>query len=333
MSRISLIATAALGLVIAAPLPAQDAGSVKAGIDAWGRGDFDSAVEIWTPLAANGDADARFNLGQAYRLGRGVERDLARARTFFEAAAGDGHLEAQAVLGLMLFNDGQRADGLGWLKRAADRGEARALLVYGTALYNGDEVARDPVRAYAFVSRAAAQGLAPAKTTLAEMDRLLPVETRQQGVALAQTLVAQSRSREQVAAADRRAVATPTPAPRATPPKPTPAPTPAPAPKRETPPPAPKPAPKPTPAPTAVTTSTAASGWRVQLGAFSKASSADALYARVKGIGALSGTRKMLEDAGKVTRLQVGPFANRAAANRACEAIKASGNACFVVAP
>lgn len=325
MSRIALIAGSALGLALAAPLLAQDS-QVKAGIDAWTRGDFASAVQIWQPIADRGDADARFNLGQAYRLGRGVDRDLARAQSLFRAAAAAGHLEAQAVLGLMLFNDGNREEALGYLKQAAERGEPRALLVYGTALYNGDDVARDPVRAYAFVSRAAAQGLAPAKTTLAEMDKLLPVNVRQQGVQLAQTLVAQSREREQVQMAERPA----TPAPR-----PTPAPTPAP--KREepakvaeakpTPPPVAKPAPAPRP------TSTAPSGWRVQMGAFSKASSADALYAKVQGLPALSGSRKMLEKAGAVTRLQVGPFANRAAANRACEAIKASGNACFVVAP
>lgn len=327
MSRFALIAGSALGLALAAPLLAQDS-QVKAGIDAWTRGDFASAVDIWQPLADRGDADARFNLGQAYRLGRGVDRDLARAQSLFRAAASAGHLEAQAVLGLMLFNNGNREEALGYLKQAAERGEPRALLVYGTALYNGDDVARDPVRAYAFVSRAAAQGLAPAKTTLAEMDKLLPVNVRQQGVQLAQTLVAQSREREQAQVAERPA----TPAPRPTP-------APAPAPRREEPArvaetkPAPPPAAKPTPAPAPRPASTAPSGWRVQMGAFSKVSSADALYAKVQGLPALSGSRKMLEKAGAVTRLQVGPFSDRAAANRACEAIKASGNACFVVAP
>ena len=39
--------------------------------------------------------------------------------------------------------------------------------------------------AYAYVSRAAAQGLAPAKATLAELDQILPLDMRQKGVALA----------------------------------------------------------------------------------------------------------------------------------------------------
>ena len=44
------------------------------------------------------------------------------------------------------------------------------------------------IRRPAYVSRAAAQGLAPAQTTLAEMDKLIPLDQRKKGVALAQTL-------------------------------------------------------------------------------------------------------------------------------------------------
>ena len=166
----------------AAPLAAQ---SVKAGIEAWQRSDYSAAVSIWRPLAEKGDADAAFNLGQAYRLGRGVPTNLAAAQTWFERAAEKGHVDAQATLGLLLFQNGNQAGGLKWLKAAAEQGEPRALLVYGTALFNGDGVTQDPILGYAYVSRAAAQGLAPAKETLAQLDKLLPVEDRKKGVALA----------------------------------------------------------------------------------------------------------------------------------------------------
>ena len=49
-----------------------------------------AAVAIWRPLAEGGDADAQFNLGQAYRLGRGVPLDLAAAKIWFERAAQTG---------------------------------------------------------------------------------------------------------------------------------------------------------------------------------------------------------------------------------------------------
>ena len=166
----------------ATPLAAQ---TVKAGIEAWQRGDHAAAVRTWRPLAEAGDADAAFNLGQAYRLGRGVPINLAAAQTWLLRAAAKDHVDAQSTLGLLLFDNGDRTGGLRWLRAAAEKGEARALLVYGTALFNGDGVPKDPVLAYAYVSRAAAQGLAPAKATLAEMDKALPLAQRKKGVAVA----------------------------------------------------------------------------------------------------------------------------------------------------
>src|SRR3954447_8741155 len=176
------LVAAMLTAMLAAPLSAQ---SVKAGIDAWQRADYTGAVGIWRPLAEGGDADAQFNLGQAYRLGRGVPLDLSAAKIWFERAAHSGHVDAETTLGLLTFQNGERAQGLKWLKQAADQGEPRALLVYGTALYNGDGVTQDRVLGYAFVSRAAAQGLAPARDTLAQLDQLMPVADRKKAVALA----------------------------------------------------------------------------------------------------------------------------------------------------
>ena len=115
MSPRYLVAVA-LGVMVAAPLSAQ---SVKAGIEEWQKADYAAAVAIWRPLAQRGDVDAQFNLGQAYRLGRGVPINLALAKSWFERAASKGHLDAQTTLGLLLFQNGDQADGLKWLKQAA----------------------------------------------------------------------------------------------------------------------------------------------------------------------------------------------------------------------
>ena len=72
----------------AAPALAQQ--GVKSGIDAWQHGDYAAAVSIWRPLAEKGDSDAEFDLGQAYRLGRGVSVDLAQAQLWLEKAANAG---------------------------------------------------------------------------------------------------------------------------------------------------------------------------------------------------------------------------------------------------
>src|SRR3954462_11425210 len=104
MSPKYLVVAAMLAL-ISAPLPAQ---SVKAGIEAWQHANYGSAVAIWRPLAERGDADAQFNLGQAYRLGRGVPLNLGTAKGWFERAARSGHVDAETTLGLLLFENGEQ---------------------------------------------------------------------------------------------------------------------------------------------------------------------------------------------------------------------------------
>src|SRR3546814_1254046 len=73
-------------LALAAPAHAD----VKAGVDAWQAGDYQKAVAEWRPLAVAGDADAEFNLGQAYKLGRGVPADLVQAESWYRRAAKQG---------------------------------------------------------------------------------------------------------------------------------------------------------------------------------------------------------------------------------------------------
>src|SRR5437764_3321149 len=296
MSAKYLVA-AMLAVALAAPLPAQ---SVKAGIDAWQRADYPGAIAIWRPLAEAGDADAQFNLGQAYRLGRGVPLDLSVAKVWFERAARSGHVDAETTLGLLTFQNGDRVTGLKWLKAAADQGEPRALLVYGTALFNGDGVPQDRVLAYALVSRAAAQGLEPAQETLAQLNQLMPVADRQKAVAMAQAKAKQA----------------PPPGPKPKPAKVATAKLP---PAKVSLPPV-KASP---PASTAVSGS-----WRIQLGAFSQRASAETLYQRVSAKPALAGRIPYYIASGAVTRLQVGPFQSKAAASAACGAI---GVPCFPV--
>ena len=295
-----------LGLMIgAASLPAA-AQTVRAGIEAWQKGDTAGAVAIWRPLAEAGDADAAFNLGQAYRLGKGVVIDLAQAQNWLERAARKGHIDAQTTLGLLLFQNGNRVSAMRWLGLAAEAGEARALLMVGTALYNGDGVPEDPVKAYAYVSRAAAQGLAPAKATLADMDSVMPLEQRKKGVAMAQRMVGTGKSAgtETPAKPAPKTVATRPPAPKPAPAKPTATP--------------------PSPAKSAVA---AYGNWRIQLGAFGQRKSAETLFAKLSG--KLAGRQPYYVPAGAVVRLQAGPFESRAAANAACARL--APQACFPV--
>jgi uncharacterized protein len=173
----------ALALLAAAALAgAASAQTVKRGVEAWQKGDYKSAVEIWRPLADSGDLDASFNLAQAYRFGRGVAANLATAKSLLERAARGGHVESQTTLGLLLLQSGDQADALRHLHSAAEAGEPRALLVYGTALINGDGVTQDRGLGYAYVHAAAAAGLPAAKKTLVELDKLIAAADRRKAL-------------------------------------------------------------------------------------------------------------------------------------------------------
>lgn len=358
-ASILLAASAAAALGLAAGAARAD---VKAGVDAWQRGDFAAAVAEWRPLADQGDADAQYNLGQAYKMGRGVPQDLDIAESWYEKAAQQGHAPAAANLGLILFQKGERQKAIPWLKMAADADDPRAEYVLGTALFNGEIVARDTVRAYALMSRAAAQGFTPAVNNLQQMNQYVPEAERRQGLALAQqiehnagaagrpTHLGSNQPGPRTKLPTNTALASTLPAggrmAETSPPPAEPssgiavhhgAPssvavhhgaTPPPAEVHRTPPAA---AEARRPARTEVAAS-AGGHWRIQLGAFSSPANAHHAWESIRGKG-LGGLQPVFTPAGAVTRLQAGPLASKAAAEKACAAAKAAGSACFPVAP
>ncbi len=335
--RFTLAPTIACLLAATAPLAPARA-DVLAGVTAWEAGDYARAVNEWRPLAQAGDADAEFNLGQAYKLGRGVPQDLAQAAQWFNRAADQGHLQAADNLGLVLYDMGNKAEAIPWLQRSAERGEPRAQFVLGAELFNGDRISRDLPRAYAFMKRASDAGLQRASAALVQMDNAIPLEQRRQGLAIAATMEA-SENQARLAA---MSAATP-PRPRTAPTiRPTDIPasaagttyTPPPvAPAAHTPATQPTPPVRTTPAPVAAAPAhaaapAAASGaWRIQLGAFSTRSAAERQWSALAG--KLGGASASYAQAGAVVRLQAGPYASRAAADAACARVRPA--ACFAV--
>ncbi len=177
---------------------------VRAGVEAWSRGDYAAAVAEWEGPAAAGDADAMFNLAQAYRLGRGVAQDAGRAEQLYARAAQGGHLQAADTYGLMLFQNGRHAEALPYVQDAARRGDPRSQYLLGIAHFNGDIVPRDWVRAYALLTLANGAGLPQAAPAIAEMDQHIAMADRQRAAGLAVDLRAEadaSRNAE-LAAAD-----------------------------------------------------------------------------------------------------------------------------------
>ncbi len=63
---------------------------LKAGVEAYQRGDYATALKECRPLAEQGDAHAQNNLGVMYFLGKGVPEDFVRAHMWFNLAAAQG---------------------------------------------------------------------------------------------------------------------------------------------------------------------------------------------------------------------------------------------------
>jgi len=318
---------------------------VKAGVDAWSRGEYRKAVEEWRPAAIAGDADAQFNLGQAYKLGRGVPVDMAMAESWYRKAALQGQIEAEANYGLILFQNGKREEALPWLNKAVARGEPRAQLVLGTMLYNGDGVMRDWPRAYALIVRSAASGSPRASEVQAQMDQYIPAEDRQKGLILAREYEAQAQRPQlppeitgQGSQGSMRGTDLPpssyaqnggnqpgVDSPRPQPTRPVVAARPAPRPER----------PVTVAEAPARASPPAGRAWRIQFGAFRDEGNAKALWAKLHGqVSALSSLEPyFLRNGGGLTKLQAGPLASSAEAGRICTSVKPTGTPCVPVAP
>jgi len=71
----------------------------EAGVNAFYRADYATALREWQPLAEQGHAGAQYYLGLLYDFHKGVPQDFAMAREWYEKAAAQGHAGAQNNLG------------------------------------------------------------------------------------------------------------------------------------------------------------------------------------------------------------------------------------------
>jgi len=78
---------AALILVAALSLGAQARADSADGADAFHRGDYETALQEWRPLAEQGDADTQISLSGMYRLGLGVPVDDKRSHMWANISA------------------------------------------------------------------------------------------------------------------------------------------------------------------------------------------------------------------------------------------------------
>lgn len=296
---------------------------VKKGIAAWEQENWSEAVRLWRKAADAGDADAQFNLGQAYKLGRGVDFSLDLAREWYLKAARSGHHPAADNYGLTLYQEGRKADAIPWVMMAAGRGERRNQLVLGTLLFNGDSVEKDWPTAYALMIKAAQQGMEQAVMYRAKMDKLMTEADRKRGLDIA---ALKGKAWAEAVKIEPGEITKPGSKPKA--PATLASAAGATAPNRKL---ATNQGAQGTPlrpgAATALTRPTATPGkandggrhWRIQLGAFETRSGANKLWSNIRSV--FDGGRPVFVEYGGMTRLQVAGFQDRAEAALACRTL------------
>ena len=118
-------------LLILTLLASVHAADFQAGMEAYNRGDFATALHEFRQLAEQGHAEAQVQLGAMYGDGEGVPEDDAEAVKWYHKAAEQGHSRGQLYLGMMysLGTGVSRDDteAVKWYRKAGEQGEAEAL--------------------------------------------------------------------------------------------------------------------------------------------------------------------------------------------------------------
>jgi len=132
-------------------LPAGAQGAVDEGMAAYQSGDYAKAVQLWRPLAENGDVTAQYRLGIMYAEGKGVAQDDKESFKWFQRAGEKGNAAAQYNVGASYAGGigvaKDDAEAVKWFRRAAEQGMPYAQLNLGLLYAGGHGVPQNNVEA------------------------------------------------------------------------------------------------------------------------------------------------------------------------------------------
>lgn len=150
----------------------QDLQSV-ANDDSFPLDERDEAAEQLEQLAEDGDADAQYIIGTAYRDGGLLIPDMVKAQKLLERAAEQDLDAAQYALGKLYLSDEadvhDSAKGIYWLKRSADSGNDYAAYRLGKEYLSGKNTIKDAETAVSYLRQAADNGNAYAQYLLGKL--------------------------------------------------------------------------------------------------------------------------------------------------------------------
>lgn len=122
-----------------------------------------STLEETRAAAEKGDAEAQYELADAYFFGRGVPRDCEKTVEWRRKAADQGHAGALYDLGTYALRPRSclpqdHAEARRWFLLAAERGDARAMRALGVMDLGGLGTPRDVVTGRRWLEKAAHRG-------------------------------------------------------------------------------------------------------------------------------------------------------------------------------
>lgn len=141
---ICIAAVASLSSISSNISLAEDA---KKGLQFAVKGDYRKAVDIWLPLAEEGDAEAQYYMGVVYKDGLGVEINYDEFRYWTSRSAFQGSPSAMFNLGTMyeysLGVDEDKNKAFLWYSRAAQEGDVEARVRAGRMIRGEDYLCED----------------------------------------------------------------------------------------------------------------------------------------------------------------------------------------------
>jgi TPR repeat protein len=133
-------------------------------------GNYKKAYRNWGLLAEAGSKEAQFGLGELYRMGWGVDQDLAKSIEWYAKAAEQGHVDAQLTLGL-IYQKGAPfpEEAHKWYLMAAGNGNSMAQLHLANQYFHGEGVGKDTLLAAKWYREAIERGQGIAGFILGKM--------------------------------------------------------------------------------------------------------------------------------------------------------------------
>lgn len=139
------------------------------GDQAYKKGDYVTALREFIPLAEKGDRVAQFLVGNIYKEGHGVPKDINIALAWFLKSANQGHSMGQMFAADILLKQENYVAASPWEKKLAEQGFPNCMYTLGKMYELGRGVPKDVETGVRWIKASAEKGFVTAQGNLGVM--------------------------------------------------------------------------------------------------------------------------------------------------------------------